>query len=286
MAPTSPPTFRRRRLGGALRRLREERGLTQQEAADQIGYRIDRISRAEMGRTKIEVPLLRALLDVYGVDDAELRSALEDMARNVSQRGWWHSYASFLHLAFQDFLGLEHDARRVQTWQTMLIPGLLQTEDYARTLLEAGNGIVHTSPERIAKLVSVRMERKKALVKEEPLHLSAIISEAALHDTIGNTTVMRAQIEHLAEAATKPNIDLRIMPLDSGGPHVGLDGPFTLFSFPDGGELASLEALVNSFYLEEEESVAAYSRAFEQLSTRALDQEATLTHLAQMTRAR
>lgn len=129
------------------------------------------------------------------------------------------------------------------------------------------------------------MERKKSLSKDSPLHLSAIISEAALHDTIGDAPAMRTQLRYLAETASEPNIDLRILPLSSGAPHVGLDGPFTLFTFADGAELASLETLVNSFYLEDAESVGTYSRAFEQLTTRALDHDTTRAHLEQMARA-
>jgi hypothetical protein len=211
-----------------------------------------------------------------------MRSALEDMARNSSARGWWHSYASFLHLAFHDFLGLEHDATHVRTWQTTLVPGLLQTEYYARTLLGAGGDVVHSSPERVEKLVAVRMERKKALSATPPLRLSAVLSEAALSGLSRNANLVRGQIEHLIEASHMDSVDLRVLPLGRGVPHVGLDGAFTLFTFPDGGELASLEALVNSFYLEDTESVAAYERAFAQVTELALDEAGSRAYLQQL----
>lgn len=282
MAPTSPPTFRKRRLGGALRRMREELGLTQQEVADRIGYRIDRVSRMETGRTKVEVPALRAMLDVYGAVDPALRSAMEDMARNVSQRGWWHSYASFLHLAFQDFLGLESDASEICLWETLLIPGLLQTEDYTRRLLTAGTGVIHSTPERVEKLTSVRLERQKALDREDPLSLRVVISEAALRNPIGDRAIMRRQLEHLVCMSEKSNVHIQVLPLDYG-PHLGLDGAFTLFSFPDGGRLASLESLVNSFYLEDEDSVQAYLSAFGNICEGALSEGETRQLLVDFT---
>ncbi|WEH35570.1 helix-turn-helix transcriptional regulator [Streptomyces sp. AM 4-1-1] len=283
MAPTSPPTFRRRRLGGALRRMREEHGLTQQEVADRIGYRIDRVSRIETGRTKVDVPALRAMLDVYGVDDLALRAAMEDMARNVSQRGWWHSYASFLHLAFQDFLGLESDASELCLWESLLVPGLLQTEEYTRGLLAAGVGVVHSSSERIDKLVSVRLERQQVLEKANPLQLCTVIGEAALRNPIGDTGVMRRQLEHILHVSRLENAHIQILPLDCGA-HLGLDGTFALFEFPDGGRLASLESLVNSFYLEDDESVQAYSHAFQQIRESALGEEETRRRLVELGR--
>jgi len=273
VAPTSPPTFRRRRLGMALRRLREGKKLTQQAVADSLGVNIDRISRAELGRTKVDVPLLRALLNEYEITDQGLRQTLEDMTRNISERGWWHSYASSLTLAFQDFLGLEGEATLTRSWQT-LVPGRLQTEEYTRLLLAAGQGIVHPTPEQVETRVAVRMERQRKL--RHPYEV--ILSESALRDHIGDAAAMRRQIVHLREQSERDEISLRIMPL-SRGPHLGLDGPFTLFTFPDGGQLASLEALLNSFYLEDEESLRIYDLAFTQIRGLALDEEQSKAYL-------
>lgn len=284
MAATSQPTFRRERLGQALRRLREAQGMTQTQAAEKIGFTDDRISRAENGRTKVEIPLLRSLMDIYKVKDPELRSALEDMARNVSQRGWWHSYASVLHVAFQDFLGLERDARQVRTWQALLVPGLLQTEDYCRALLQAGAQIVHKTPARIESLTSVRMERKMVLDGDKPLRFDAVVSAAALVSSIGNPAAMRSQIKHLLAESERETVGLRVLPLECG-PHVGSDGSFTLFEFPDASQLASLESLVSQIYLEDDDSLQAYSRAYLQVSNMALDQRATRDYLANLARS-
>ncbi|MFE7565200.1 helix-turn-helix domain-containing protein [Kitasatospora sp. NPDC057500] len=266
MAPTSPPTFRRRRLGSALRRLREAKKLTQQAVADAVGVNIDRISRAELGRTKIDVPLLRVLLDEYGVTDQGLRQTLEEMSRNISERGWWHSYASFLTLTFQDFLGLEGDAELMRSWET-LVPGRLQTEEYTRLLLAAGQGIVHSTREHLESRVAVRMERQRKLNRPHEI----VLSEAAVLGHIGEVEVMRRQIIHLREQSDRDDIDLRILPL-SCGPHLGLDGAFTIFTFPDGGQLVGLEALLNSFYLEDEDSLRTYNAAFDQIRDLALDE--------------
>ncbi|MFF7454999.1 helix-turn-helix domain-containing protein [Kitasatospora sp. NPDC008115] len=267
MAPTSPPTFRRRRLGTALRRLREAKKLTQQAVADAVGVNIDRISRAELGRTKIDVPLLRVLLDEYGVRDQGLRQTLEEMTRNISERGWWHSYASFLTLTFQDFLGLEGDAELMRSWET-LVPGRLQTEEYTRLLLAAGQGIVHSTREHLESRVAVRMERQRKLNRPHEI----VLSEAAVLGRIGDAGAMKRQITHLREQSDRDDIKLRILPL-SCGPHLGLDGAFTIFTFPDGGQLVGLEALLNSFYLEDEDSLRTYNAAFDQIRDLALDEK-------------
>ncbi len=280
MAQPPQVSYRRGRLGGVLGRLRDQAGMTQGEVAAQLSITDDRISRVENGKGKLDIPLLRALLGVYGIDDPEMVSALEDMVRNVVSRGWWYSYNSYLHTAYQDFLGLEGDADEVKTWQTLLIPGRLQTEEYARALLVAGQGIVHSSPEQVAKLVAVRMQRQG---HPWPRQFSVILSEAALRGSIG-TEITRRQIEHLIITSETPAVDLRVMPL-SVGPHVGLDGPFSLFRFPDGGRLAHLESLVSSFYLEDSGSVAAYARGFEQLMSIALDQDDSRAHLEHLARS-
>ncbi|MBV6700290.1 helix-turn-helix transcriptional regulator [Kitasatospora aureofaciens] len=273
MAPTSPPTFRRRRLGMALRRLREAQGRTQFDVAAAIGVNIDRISRAELGRTKVDVPLLRVLLDEYAVTDQDLRQTLEDMTRNIGARGWWHSYNSFLTLGFQDFLGLEGEAALTREWEN-LVPGRLQTEEYTRLLLAAGQGIVHPTREQIESRVAVRMGRQMKLRRP----YEVVLGEAAVLNHIGDAEAMKRQIVHLREQSERDDINLRILPL-SCGPHLGLDGAFTLFTFPDGGQLVSLEALLNSFYLEDEDSLRIYNAAFGQIHELALDEKQTQAFL-------
>ncbi|MFF2953167.1 DUF5753 domain-containing protein [Kitasatospora sp. NPDC057965] len=189
------------------------------------------------------------------------------MTRNISERGWWHSYASFLTLTFQDFLGLEGDAELMRSWET-LVPGRLQTEEYTRLLLAAGQGIVHSTREHLESRVAVRMERQRKLNRPHEI----VLSEAAVLGRIGDAGAMKRQIVHLREQSDRDDINLRILPL-SCGPHLGLDGAFTIFTFPDGGQLVGLEALLNSFYLEDEDSLRTYNAAFDQIRDLALDEK-------------
>ena len=278
------PPFRRLRLGRVLRRLREERGLTQEQAAQHIGVTDDRISRAEKGRSKIDIPMLRALLDAYGVKDQDLRSALEEIARSAAKRGWWLTHQSSLLAAFADFLGLEEDATGLSIWESTLIPGHLQTREYARALLQGGVGIVHSSVERAEDLVQVRMERQRLLEGEKPLRLSVVLGLPALQSGIGGADVMRRQIQHLLVQSKSPTIELQVLHPEKTGAHAGLDGAFTIFSFPDGGSLASIETLVTTLYVDDDNSVAAYRCAHDQLKRLALTPAATQELLAELTR--
>ena len=278
---TGPP-FRRVRLGTALRRMREQQRLTQEQVAEKIGVTDDRISRAEKGRTKIDVPMLRALLGTYGVEDQELRAALEEMTSSAAKRGWWLTHQSSLLAAFIDFLGLEEDADGLSVWESALIPGHLQTREYARALLQGGVDIVHSSTERVDDLVQVRMERQRLLAGGSPLRLSVVLGLQALQSGIGGCDVMRRQIQHLLAQSKSPNIELQVLPPE--GAHAGLDGAFTIFSFPDGGSLASIETLVTTLYVDDDTSVAAYRRAHDQLMRLALSPAATQELLAELTK--
>ncbi len=226
------------------------------------------ISRVESGRQKADIPLVRALLDVYGVQDPALREALEAMARNISARGWWHTYASYLNTAHQDFFGLESDASGIRQWELSLIPGLLQTAPYTRALLEAGVGILHEDAEQLDRRVQARMERKRVLDRGE-FTFEAVISAAAFRTAVGGESVMRDQLEHLLAESERPNVSMRVMPLDSGF-HLGLDGSFAIIRFPDAGRLINVESLVNTMYLEDEPTLDAYDAAWTRIVRDAL----------------
>jgi transcriptional regulator with XRE-family HTH domain len=270
---TSDPTYRRARFGSVLRRLRDQCGLTQSAAAAQVGVSVDKINRVESGRVTLEVPLLHALLDLYGVHDQDIREVLEDMVTNLAKRTWWQTYG--VHLPLQDFLGLEQDATSAWAWEPLLIHGRLQTKRYAEHLLTAGDGVVLGGQDRVASMVAVRMERQRAVTSK----LTVVLGAAALQTIVGGPDVMREQIAHLL---TRQDVELRILPLER--PHVGLDGAFTLLDFPDGGQLAAIENLVTTTYVDDTDSLAIYSRAADQLTKLALDPSASRAYLEEHVR--
>ncbi|NUU22426.1 MAG: helix-turn-helix domain-containing protein [Streptomycetaceae bacterium] len=284
MAPISEPSVRRKRLGSALLALREAAKMTQEAAGEAIGKSKDTISRVESGKQKVDVPLLRTLLDVYKVDDASpLREALEAMTKNISARGWWHSYRSYLATAHQDFLGLESDAEGVREWEPLLVPGLLQHPAYTRALLAAGEGILHRDPEQLSNRVQVRMERKQVLDRPD-FALDVIVSAAALQTSAGSAGTMRDQLNYLLDQSERPNVQLRVMPPDAGF-HLGMDGAFTIIEFPGGGRLITLDSMVNTMYLEDEATLDAYDAAFARMRKDALSVRASRDAIREFARA-
>ncbi|MQS17518.1 helix-turn-helix domain-containing protein [Streptomyces kaniharaensis] len=271
---TSDPTYRRARFGSVLRRLREQCQLTQGAAAAQAGVGVDKINRVELGRVALGVPLLRTLLDLYGVQDSDRRNAMEDMVVNLAKKSWWNTYS--LHLPLQDFLGLEQDAEAAWAWEPLLVHGRLQTERYAEALLASGDEVIPGGQDRVESMVAVRMHRQDVVTSA----LTVVLGAAALDTVVGGPDVMREQIAHLL---TRKEVELRILPV--GRPHVGLDGAFTILSFPDGGQLAAVESLVTTSYFDDPESLSLYGRAAKQLTDLALDPSASRAYLEERVRA-
>ncbi|MGK4582697.1 helix-turn-helix domain-containing protein [Kitasatospora sp. HPMI-4] len=270
MTDESRPTVRGRRLGSELRRLRESAGKTTEDAAGALKCSRAKISRIETGAVGIRRLDLGILLDLYGIAESRDRDVLERLARDSKKRGWWHDYGDTIPPAYADFLGLEGDARYIRTWQPLVLPGLLQTEDYARALLAANPAAVR--PERIDQLVEVRMERKDVLVKPDPARFWAIIWEPALRCPVGGVDVRRAQLGYLTEAAQLPNVTLQVVPLDVGAT-AGACGAFVMFGFTDSPTPGAvfLETLTSSHYLEQETELDGYGLVFEYLRSSALN---------------
>ncbi|MFE5582337.1 helix-turn-helix domain-containing protein [Kitasatospora sp. NPDC056531] len=264
------PTVRGRRLGSELRRLRELASKSTEDAAGALQCSRAKISRIETGSVGIRRLDLGVLLDLYGVTEPSARDALETIARESKKRGWWHDYGDTIPPAFADFLDLEGDATYIQTWQPLVIPGLLQTEGYARSLLEANPAAVR--PERIDQLVKVRMERKAVLTKPNAARFWAIIWEPALRCPVGGADVHREQLRYLAEAAQLPNVRMQVVPLDVGAT-AGACGGFVMFGFTDSPTpgAVSLETLTSSHYLEQEAELDGYGLVFDYLRSSALN---------------
>ncbi|HXT92344.1 MAG TPA: helix-turn-helix transcriptional regulator [Trebonia sp.] len=273
MPPSGSPTVRRRRLAAELRKLRGNRKGS--EVARAIGWSPSKISRAESGHESLPPPEIEKLVDYYGVTEP-LRGRLLGLAEDAVQRGWWDDYADILTPQYLEFIGLEGEAISCLHWQSDVIPGLLQTEDYARQLNNAYEGVVPTIPPSVhERFLQVRMRRQERLTREPVLQLSTVIDEAVLLRRIGDHAVMRAQLQRLSDAAQAPNVDLRILPLRQ---HPGLvTGSFVIMRFgaqgegqPDLGDVVSTEVLATETYVEGETDTRLYSIFFDSLRSAAL----------------
>lgn len=250
-------TVRARRLGVYLRGLREEHHLSAATVAARIGRHRSTIHRIESGQTKPDTDLIMELLGVYGVDEAH-KLALLDLAENAWRRGWWQEYGDVLD---DTFACLEDEACLIQTWQTQLIPGLMQTEDYARALVSAASP--RPSKDEIEQRVDARTRRRKLLRRTPAPHLHAVLGEAALRQEVGGPEIMSAQLHHLLEMSRRDNVTIQALPFAAGA-HPGLSGPFVIFEFEheDDPAVAHTENLSGSAYSESESALARFRLAW------------------------
>ncbi|MEU9779668.1 helix-turn-helix transcriptional regulator [Streptomyces phaeochromogenes] len=275
------PAVRRRKLGAELRALRARAGLKSGEAARLVGWHQSKVSRIETGRSGVKPADVELLLDAYDVRDAELRELLVVLAGSDDngRHHWWHAYRGLLPSTYSDFISLESQASVMRTLENSVVPGLLQTPEYAREVtLAAVDGALD---DKVDALVEVRLARQDVLRSNPPLQLSAVLDEAALRRTVGGPGVMARQLEHLREAAQLPHVRIQVLPFGVGA-HVGVTGPFVIFSFPSTSDLdvVVLDHLTSSLYLERKEDLQAYSEAFDSLQVHALSPEETLDFIA------
>ncbi|MFJ4521552.1 helix-turn-helix domain-containing protein [Streptomyces sp. NPDC088810] len=276
------PAVRRRKLGAELRTLRTGAGLTSGDAARLVGWHQSKVSRIETGASGVKPADLRLLLDAYGVRDRHLRELLLMLAGSEDAGGrhrWWHAYRGVLPPTYRDFISLESQASAMRTLETTVVPGLLQTAEYARAVTRAA--VKDLDEERLDTLVEVRLARQHVLRSDPPLVLSAVLDEAVLRREVGGPEVMARQLERLMEAARLPQVRLQVLPFAAGA-HVGLTGPFVIFSFPSTSDLdvVVLDQLTSSLYLERKEDLMAYSEAFKTLQFHALSPEESLDYIA------
>ena len=277
---TASPTVRRKRLGVELRRLREQAQLTCEDVGQRLECSGTRISRMETGRISVRPGDLRELLEVYGVTGAEADSLVE-LAREARRKGWWHTYGRTLPHWFESYIGLEFEAVRLRDFQSMVVPGLLQTEDYARSVLRAAP---HAgSSAEVDRLVALRMERQTILGQDSPPDLWVVLSEGVLRVQVGGPAVMRAQLERLACIAERPNVTLQVLPCTATA-HVHPVSPFTMLEFPDPADPAVvyLEHLTGSLVLENEDDVRRHRVVFDRLCAVALDARRSAGLIARM----
>ncbi|MGI5424330.1 helix-turn-helix domain-containing protein [Streptomyces sp. CA-179760] len=276
------PAVRRRKLGAELRALRTSAGLTSGEAARLVGWHQSKVSRIETGTSGVKPADVRLLLDAYGVADSQLRELLLVLAGSDDGSGrhhWWHAYRGVLPPTYRDFISLESQATAMRTLETTVVPGLLQTPEYARAVTKAA---VEGLPEdRLDTLVEVRLARQDVLRADPPLELSAVLDEAVLRREVGGPGVMARQLERLVEAARLPQVRLQVLPFAAGA-HIGVTGPFVVFSFSSTSDLnvVVLDHLTSSLYLERKEDLQAYTEAFNALQIHALSPEDSLDYIA------
>jgi transcriptional regulator with XRE-family HTH domain len=278
--PGSGPTVLRILLGSQLRRLREAKGITREEAGYKIRASGSKISRLELGRVSFKERDVVDLLEMYGVDEAE-QASLVALAKEANSPGWWHKYGDVLPEWFQVFVGLEEAASLIRLYEVQFVPGLLQSAEYARAVISLG--LPGAAPEEIERRVSLRMARQELLTKTGGPRLWAVVDEAALRRPIGGREVMRAQLERLIESAREPNITLQVVPFRSGG-HAAEAGAFTIMRFPevDLPDVVYLEQLTSALYLDKREDVETYTEVMERLSVESESPERTIDILSGM----
>ncbi|MTE17950.1 helix-turn-helix domain-containing protein [Streptomyces sp. TRM43335] len=262
--PKGSPTVLRLVIGSQLRRLRKERGIDLEEAAKAIRGSSAKISRLERGQGACKERDVADLLTLYGVLDEEERADFLALTRQTATRGWWHRYSDVLPGWFDRHIGLEEAAAVIRVYEVQFVPGLLQTEDYARAVILLGHprASVHENDRR----VRLRMDRQELLTRPDAPRLWAVLDEAALRRPLGDTEVMRGQLRHLIDMARRPNVTLQVAPFSVGG-LAAAGGPVTILRFPepDLPDVVYLEQLTSALYLDKEEDVDHYLSIMDRL---------------------
>jgi hypothetical protein len=258
------PTVLRILLGAQLRRLREERGISTEQAGYEIRGSHSKISRMELGRVGFKERDVADLLTLYGVTDPAERAPLLRLAKEANNPGWWHQYGDILPSWFEVYLGLEEAASLLRSYELQFVPGLMQTEDYARAVVRLGYS--DASEEEVERRVQIRTMRQARFTSPDAPTLWAVLDEAVVRRPLGGRAVMRAQIEHLIEMSELSHVTLQIVPFGAGG-HAAAGGPFTILRFAEPGlsDVVYLEQLTSALYLDKPTDVDTYMRAMNNL---------------------
>jgi transcriptional regulator with XRE-family HTH domain len=277
MTVPGSPTVRRRRLAAELRGIRESKGKSGDAVAAALKWSPSKISRYELARTGLKPQEVERLLDYYGVT-GDRRDMLLELAEDATRKGWWEEFSDSLSADYQQFIGLEHEASSIAIWHVEAVPGLLQTEAYARHVISSYSQVEPIAPGMIERLVRVRMRRQEALDRDPALQLSIVLDESVLKRRIGTAAVMYEQLWRLADEADRPSITLQILPLDAN--HTVFAESFVIFRFgPDNDamlqDVVSAEHLRDAFSVEGERETYLHRVAFKALTDTALDAAAS-----------
>ena len=262
--PVGGPTVLRILLGAQLRRLREAKRITLEDAGRVLRASHSMISRLETGRVGFKDRDISDLLTFYGVNNEAERTALRSLAQRANAPGWWHDYSDVLPAWFEAYVGLEEVATQVRAYEVQFVPGLLQSEDYARAVTLLGHS--DELPRDIERRVRLRMARQAVLDKPDPPNVWAVVDEAVLRRPAGSPAVMHGQLKHLLDMAQRPNITIQVMPFQAGG-HSAAGGPFSILRFaePDLPDVVYLEQLTSALYLDKPEVVDSYLKVMERV---------------------
>ncbi|MEU6675316.1 helix-turn-helix transcriptional regulator [Streptomyces sp. NPDC059900] len=272
--PRSAPTVGQVVLGRRLQDLRESAGLKREEAARILRVAPATVRRMEMAEVALKIPYLQLLLKSYGVADDEA-DAFVTLAEEANKPGWWQRFHDILPGWFSMYVSLEGAASLIRSYEPHFVPGLLQTEEYARGVMRSG-AIGQTRPEDIERYVALRMERQSLLTREDAPRLWVVMDETALRRPVGGPEVMREQIDKLLEAVELPHVTLQIAPF-AAGPHPGTFGPFVLFRFamaelPD---MVYSEYLTGAVYLDARTEVATHLEVMDRMAAQAATAQRT-----------
>jgi transcriptional regulator with XRE-family HTH domain len=268
-----PPTVRLRRLAATLRRLREETGLSREDVQEQTEVNEGTLYRIETARSRPQPRTLKTLLNLYGITDP-VRADLLELAKNSDSQGWLRAYQAELPEEYAAYINFENEAQAVRNYESLYIPGLLQTEDYARA---AVSGTAPTiTVEEVENRVRARIERQERLTGESPLEVWAIVDEAAIRRQVGGSKIMAVQLGHLLDVAKKPNITIQAIPYDVGA-HPGMPGSFVYMEFgePVDPDLVYVDTLAGDLFLESDDDLRLYGSMFNHLQAVALSPSKT-----------
>ncbi|MER6048112.1 helix-turn-helix domain-containing protein [Streptomyces sp. BHT-5-2] len=278
MASNVNPTVRRRRLGQELRRLREDKGLTAEQVAERLLVSQSKISRLENGRRSISQRDVRDLCGVYEVEDRRIVDSLMQMAKDSRQQGWWHAFGD---IPYSVYIGLETEAASLRTYESLLVPGLLQTPGYAESVIPGT--VPELAPDDLEKRIQVRMRRQERVRDtERPLRLWVVLDESALRRVVGSHLIMREQLEHLVEVSKLPHVTVQVLPYDAGA-HAGMSGTFSILEFDDAADssVVYIEGVTSDLYLEKTNDVHKYTIMYEHLRAQALSADASREFIAE-----
>jgi transcriptional regulator with XRE-family HTH domain len=268
-------------IGAQLRRLRTEQGISREEAGEAIRASAWKIHRLENGQVSFKERDVVDLLRLYGVADPGEVAAFVILAREANQPGWWHHYGDVLPQWFRAYVDLESAAVLIRSYEAQFVPGLLQTEEYMRAVIQGA--LLDDTPDVAEQRVQLRLTRQKLLDREDAPRLWAVVDEAALRRPVGSREVMRTQLERLIEAADLPNVTLQVLPFAAGA-HPAMVGAFSILRFPEPElpDVVYLEHLTNAIYLDKEDDVDQYLHVMETICVRAAAPDRTVELLSRI----
>lgn len=259
------PTALRIMVGGQLRKLREARGITPQVAGERIRGSHAKISRLELGRTGYKIRDVNDLLSLYGVTDPAQRESFLRLVEMANEQGWWRGYSDLLPSWFENYLGLEGDAKSIRTYEGQLVPGLLQTDAYARAVVSLAHG-----EREVDRRVELRRRRQEILDRHNGPTLWAVLDESVLHRPVGGRDVLREQLTYLEQMSHRSNVTIQVLPYRAGG-HAAVGGSFTILRFNEQEipDVVYLEQMASALYLDRPDDLELYREVMDRLSIQA-----------------